>query len=58
MPRKDAKEVQIVAMTANAFAEDVDKCREAGMDAHLSKPFKAEQLVASIAGNGKEQTLH
>ena len=52
MDRPDAKEVQIVAMTANAFAEDVVKCRESGMNAHLAKPFKAEQLVASIAERG------
>lgn len=35
-------------MTANAFAEDVVKCKEAGMDSHLPKPFKADQLIASI----------
>lgn len=49
MARPDAQKVQIVAMTANAFAEDVVKCRDAGMNAHLPKPFKAEQLIASIA---------
>lgn len=49
MDRPDAKEVQIVAMTANAFAEDVVKCKESGMNTHLPKPFKADQLVASIA---------
>ena len=49
MRRPDAAKVQIVAMTANAFAEDVALCREAGMNAHLPKPFKADQLVASIA---------
>ena len=48
MDRPDAGKVQIIAMTANAFAEDVAKCREAGMNAHLSKPFKADQLIASI----------
>ena len=53
MNRPDAQQVQIVAMTANAFAEDVVKCREAGMNAHLPKPFKVEQLVASIAERGK-----
>lgn len=42
-------DIPIFAMTANAFAEDVTKCKEAGMNAHLPKPFKAEQLVASIA---------
>ena len=49
MDRPDAKTVQIVAMTANAFAEDVVKCREAGMNTHLPKLFKAEQLIASIS---------
>lgn len=49
----DAKAVQIVAMTANAFVEDVVKCKEAGMDAHLAKPFKADQLVSSIAHRRK-----
>ena len=48
MNRPDAGKVQIVAMTANAFAEDVVKCKEAGMDSHLPKPFKADQLIASI----------
>ena len=43
MNRPDAGKVQIVAMTANAFAEDVVKCKEAGMDSHLPKPFKADQ---------------
>jgi len=32
----------------NAFADDVAKCKEAEMDAHLPKPFKADQLIASI----------
>lgn len=53
LDRPDAQRVQIVAMTANAFAEDVAKCKEAGMNAHLPKPFKAEQLVASIAACDK-----
>lgn len=53
LDRPDAKEVQIVAMTANAFAEDVVKCKEAGMNSHLPKPFKVEQLVASIAEHGE-----
>ena len=49
MDRADAKRVQIVAMTANAFAEDVVRCKEAGMNSHLPKPFKVEQLIAAIA---------
>ena len=49
MDREDAKKVQIVAMTANAFAEVVVKCKEAGMNAHLPKPFKVDQLIAAVA---------
>ena len=37
--RSDAQKVPIFAMTANAFAEDVQKSREAGMNAHISKPM-------------------
>lgn len=46
--RPDGGTIPIIAMTANAFAEDVVKCKEAGMDSHLPKPFKADQLIASI----------
>lgn len=41
-------------MTANAFAEDVAKCKAVGMNAHLPKPFKADQLIASIIERGKQ----
>lgn len=44
LPREDAKTVQIVAMTANAFNEDIHKSLESGMNFHLSKPFDREQL--------------
>ena len=54
MDRPNAEKVQIVAMTANAFAEDVAKCKAVGMNAHLSKPFKADQLIASIIERGKQ----
>ena len=47
------RDIPIFAMTANAFAEDVVKCKEAGMNAHLAKPCKVDQLVASIADRGK-----
>ena len=49
--RPDGARIPIVAMTANAFAEDVVKCKEAGMDSHLPKPFKADQLIASIVAS-------
>ena len=53
LDRPDAKEVQIVAMTANAFAEDVVKCKQAGMNSHLAKPFKVDQLITSLAEREK-----
>ena len=45
LPRDDALSVPIVAMTANAFAEDVEKTQKAGMNAHLSKPVDGKTLV-------------
>ncbi len=39
-----AKDIPIVAMTANAFKEDVQQCLEAGMNAHVAKPFDMAKL--------------
>ena len=39
----------IIALTANAFSGDVERCLAAGMDAHLAKPFTIEQLQSIIA---------
>jgi len=44
----DAASVPIVALTANAFADDIERCRQAGMDGHLGKPFGKEDLVLAI----------
>ena len=44
LDRSDAGTIPIVAMTANAFAEDVQNAMEAGMNAHLSKPIDMEVL--------------
>ena len=49
LPRPDAKTVPIIAMTANAFDEDAQKCFEAGMDAHLSKPLHIDEVARTIA---------
>ena len=49
LPRPDAKTIPIIAMTANAFAEDSQKCLEAGMTAHLAKPLEMKKAVAIMA---------
>jgi CheY-like chemotaxis protein len=43
-----AKSIPIVAMTANVFREDMDRCFEAGMNDHLSKPLDIEQIMAKL----------
>lgn len=48
LPRKDAKRVPIIAMTANAFTEDKIRTREAGMNEHLSKPLAPDLVVKTI----------
>ena len=49
LERPDAKRIPIIAMTANAFDEDVQRSFEAGMNAHLSKPIDPEKLYAQLA---------
>lgn len=44
LERDDAKDIPIIAMTANAFAEDIKKSMDIGMNGHLSKPFEIEQV--------------
>ena len=44
LSRKDAESIWIVAMTANAFVEDIRASREAGMNEHLSKPIDVKRL--------------
>lgn len=46
--RSDAKQIPIIAMTANAFKEDAQKCFEAGMNAHLAKPLNVKMLKQTI----------
>jgi signal transduction histidine kinase/CheY-like chemotaxis protein len=45
LPDEDKKNIPVIAMTANAFAEDVKKAREAGMNAHIAKPIDVKNMI-------------
>ena len=57
--RDDAASIPIFAMSANAFVEDRQAAKEAGMDVHIAKPIDAELLKKKIAEyyRGKEVPL-
>ena len=46
--RPDLRTLPILAMSANAFAEDVKKSLEAGMNGHLSKPIEMDKLLEAL----------
>ncbi len=48
MNRPDAKEIPIIALTANAFDEDVQRSMQAGLNAHLSKPVQPDVLFETL----------
>ena len=59
LDRPDAKTIPIIALTANAFEEDVQQCLQAGMNEHLAKPVNIELLVSTLGrliAQGKKQT--
>ena len=69
--RKDTKEIPIIAMTANAFQDDIRDCIDAGMDAgmngHIAKPIDIEKMEAVILSvlekqeslqNGKNNSIN
>lgn len=41
---KDTKEIPIIAMTANAFQDDIRDCIDAGMNAHIAKPIDSKKI--------------
>ena len=48
MDREDAKSIPIIALTANAFDEDVQRSLQAGLNAHLSKPIEPAALFETL----------
>ena len=48
LPRDDARSIAILAVTANAYAEDVKAALDAGMDAHVAKPFNIEGIARTL----------
>ena len=48
MDREDAGTIPIIALTANAFDEDVQRSLQAGLNAHLSKPVQPEILFETL----------
>lgn len=48
LERTDAADIPIIAMTANAYEEDIKKARDAGMNLHLSKPINADDLLKEL----------
>ena len=48
--RADSKTIPIIALTANAFDEDVQRSLQAGLNAHLSKPVEPDTLFETLEG--------
>ena len=46
--RMDTKEIPIIAMTANAFQDDVRDCIDAGMNGHIAKPIQVDKLLSML----------
>lgn len=55
LERQDAKTIPIIAMTANAFREDAERCMEAGMNAHLAKPLDDKKIKQTISEELRKQ---
>ena len=57
LEREDAKTIPIIAMTANAFAEDVKDAINAGMNAHVSKPVDMDILKKTVNPYLREERI-
>ncbi|MDR1978032.1 MAG: response regulator [Synergistaceae bacterium] len=57
LPLAHAADIPIIAMTADAFKEDIDKCLSAGMNAHVAKPIDDQELFRTLAHYLKPQPL-
>ena len=58
LDRPDARSTPIIALTANAFAEDISRTAQAGMDAHLAKPINIELLCATLTKLMSQREQH
>lgn len=54
LPRADADNILIIAMTANAFQEDINRCKACGMNSHINKPFVVEDIYECYEKTRKE----
>ncbi len=54
LDRKDARSIPIIAMTANAMPQEIENTKNAGMNAHLSKPIDIDMVLSTIASFIKE----
>ena len=50
LDRKDSKTIPIIAMTADAFEDDIQKCLDVGMNAHIAKPIDPDIMFKTIEG--------
>ena len=54
LDREDARSIPVIALTANAFDEDVQRSLQAGLNAHISKPVQPEVLFYTLESMVKE----